>query len=113
MGIFIGMPGGIVVASNGMIGLAALISSTVVLKRAARAGRVSPFCAVYSTSSPGAYLGRSDVGAGTGVGASGVIIFSIMLGAEAGAQDAIKRAINRRFKKHRDEPFPLCSCEDD
>ena len=39
MGIFIGKPGGMVVADCGMIGLAARISSTVVLNRAARASR--------------------------------------------------------------------------
>jgi hypothetical protein len=46
MGIFIGMPGGMVVASSGMKGLAARISVTLVLKRVARAGRVSPLWAV-------------------------------------------------------------------
>jgi hypothetical protein len=53
MGIFIGRPTGMVVASRGMIGFASKISSTEVLKRFANAGRLSPFWAMYSTSSPG------------------------------------------------------------
>ena len=40
--VCIGMPGGIVVASSGMIGFAAMISSTEVLKCAAMLGSVSP-----------------------------------------------------------------------
>jgi hypothetical protein len=44
-GIFIGRPGGIVVASGGTRGFAPMISGTVVLNRAASAGSVSPDCA--------------------------------------------------------------------
>jgi len=58
MGICIGRPGGMVVASSGMIGLASRISITLVLKCAARAGNVSPVCAMYATISPGLYSGR-------------------------------------------------------
>jgi len=35
-------------------------------------------------------------------------MFSIMLPGELGAQDAIKRATNIEFKKHRAVLFPLC-----
>src|SRR5512138_383628 len=98
-----------VVASCGTMGLAVRISSTVVLKRAARAGRVSPFCAVYSTSSPGLYSGLPDVGAGTGVEASGVIMFLMMLSDGLGVQAATRAVISRRVKKHRVVRFPLCS----
>jgi hypothetical protein len=52
-------------------------------------------------------LGLSEVGAGTGVGASGVIIFSMMLVDLLGAQDANRIATIRKFKKHRDDLFPL------
>ena len=41
-----GSPGGMVVADLGMIGLAAMISSTVVLKWDAMAGSVSPVWAM-------------------------------------------------------------------
>jgi hypothetical protein len=56
-----------VVALEGMIGLAARISSTVVLKWAARACSVSPVWAIYSTSSPGEYAGRAEAGVGAGI----------------------------------------------
>ena len=46
MGIFIGMPGGMVVADCGINVFAWRISSTEVLKRSARTGSVSPVCAV-------------------------------------------------------------------
>jgi hypothetical protein len=46
MGIFMGIPGGIVVAEAGMKELASRISSTVVLKRLARLYSVSPVWAV-------------------------------------------------------------------
>ena len=46
MGICIGMPGGMVVVSLGMMGLASRISCTVVLKRTASASSVSPVWAV-------------------------------------------------------------------
>ena len=62
------MPGGMVVASEGICGFESRISSTLVLNRAARAGRVSPDCAVYSTNSPGLKFGL----AGRGVIASAV-----------------------------------------
>lgn len=42
MGIFIGMPGGMVVADWGIKGLASRISATLVLKRNASKGKVSP-----------------------------------------------------------------------
>ena len=47
------------------------------------------------------------MGAGTGVGASGVIKFSMLLGADPGAQAASRKAIKKRFKKHRVWLFPL------
>ena len=46
IGIFIGKPCGMVVASLGMIGLACMISLIVVLNRLASAGSVSPLWAV-------------------------------------------------------------------
>ena len=48
------------------------------------------------------------MGAGTGVGASGVIMFSIMVLDLSGAQEAKRMAIIIEFKKHRDDLFPLC-----
>ena len=47
------------------------------------------------------------MGAGTGVGASGVIKFSMLPGAGLGAQAASRKAIKKRFKKHRVWLFPL------
>jgi len=53
-------------------------------------------------------LGLSEVGAGTGVGTSGVIIFSMMVVDLLGVQEANRIAMIRKFKKHRDDRFPLC-----
>jgi hypothetical protein len=63
---------------------------------------------MYSTSSPGAYSGRPEVGAGTGVGASGVIMFSMLLLIGRGAQDDMAiEIIKGKDKKHRVELVPL------
>src|SRR5215213_9873159 len=66
-----------------------------------------------STSSPGAYLGLSEVGAGTGVGTRGVIIFSITLMEALGAQAVTRRTASVKCKKHRAILFPLCFPEND
>ena len=88
MGIFIGKPGGMVVASSGMIGvgLPDLLHCRVEARREGRKS-ISILGSVIDKFA-WAYSGRSEVGAGTGVGTSGVIIFLIMLGAGPGAQDA-------------------------
>ncbi len=49
-----------------MIGLAACISSTEVLKCFARTGSVSPVWAIYETNSPGEYWGRAGRGVYSG-----------------------------------------------
>ena len=67
----------------GLVVLAAMISSVVVLKRAANAAMVSPVWAVYSTNSPGLYSGRS--GMGVGVGPAGVLVLGIAVGVEGAA----------------------------
>ena len=81
MGICIGSPAGSVVALCGMIGLAIRISSMVVLKWVAKAIRLSPFCAVYSTKVPGSYCGR---------GGSAVEGTNVSFGSGLGVGDAVE-----------------------